>query len=135
MLDLVDVGERSVESYRGVARDVLLDDLQRAAREVAAIRSWPRVIAIVEAALPALAVLILLTGAWLLHLSDGEFAWSHGWVIASMVGLVVAAAAGAAVGPRSAALRRAINTARTGPSARICTGVSSILSCGAYRTG
>jgi len=89
--------------------------LQRAAREVAAIRSWPRVIAIVEAALPALAVLILLTGAWLLHLSDGEFAWSHGWVIASLVGLVVAEAAGAAVGPRSAALRRAINTAPDGP--------------------
>jgi trehalose synthase len=34
MLDLVDVGERSVESYRGVARDVLLDDLQRAARDM-----------------------------------------------------------------------------------------------------
>ena len=89
--------------------------LQRAAGEVAAIRSWPRVIAVVEAALPIFAVLVLLTGAWLLHLSNGEFAWSQGWVIASLVGLVAAEAAGAAVGPRSAALRRAINTAADGP--------------------
>jgi uncharacterized membrane protein len=89
--------------------------LQRAAGEVAAVRSWPRVIAIVEAALPACAALVLLTGAWLLHLSDGEFAWSQGWVIASLVGLVAAEAVGAAVGPRSVALRRAINTAADGP--------------------
>ena len=90
--------------------------LQRAAGEVAAIRSWPRVIAVVEAALPIFAVLVLLTGAWLLHLSNGEFAWSQGWVIASLVGLVAAEAAGAAVGPRSAALRRAIKTAADGPA-------------------
>ena len=89
--------------------------LQRAAGDVVAIRSWPRVIAVVEAALPAFAVLVLLTGAWLLHLSNGEFAWSQGWVIASLAGLVAAEAAGAAVGPRSAALRRAINTAADGP--------------------
>ena len=89
--------------------------LQRAAADVAAIRSWPRVIAVVEAALPIFAVLVLLTGAWLLHLSNGEFAWSQGWVAASLVGLVAAEAAGAAVGPRSAALRRAINTAADGP--------------------
>jgi hypothetical protein len=89
--------------------------LQRGAGDVAAIRSWPRVIAVVEAALPAFAVLVLLTGAWLLHLSNGEFAWSQGWVIASLVGLVAAEAAGAAVGPRSAALRRAINQAPDGP--------------------
>jgi uncharacterized membrane protein len=89
--------------------------LQGAATEVAAIRAWPRVIAVVETALPAFAALILLTGAWLLHLSDGEFAWSQGWVIASLAGLVAAEAAGAAVGPRSAALRRAISTAADGP--------------------
>jgi len=89
--------------------------LQRAAKEVAAIRAWPPVIAAVEAALPVFAVLVLLTGAWLLHLSNGEFAWSQGWVIASLVGLVAAEAAGAAVGPRSAELRRAIKTAPDGP--------------------
>ena len=89
--------------------------LQRAARQVAAIRSWPRVIAVVEAALPVLAVLILLTGAWLLHLSTGEFGWSDGWVIAFLVALVAAEAAGAAIGRRSAALRHAIDTAPDGP--------------------
>jgi trehalose synthase len=34
MLDLVDVGDRSVASYRGVARDALLDDLERAAKDL-----------------------------------------------------------------------------------------------------
>jgi len=31
VLDLVDVGERSLESYRGVAPDALLEDLKRTA--------------------------------------------------------------------------------------------------------
>jgi len=31
MLDLVEVGERSLESYRGVAPDALLEDLKRTA--------------------------------------------------------------------------------------------------------
>jgi trehalose synthase len=34
MLDLVDVGDRSVQSYRGVARDALLDELERAAKDL-----------------------------------------------------------------------------------------------------
>ena len=89
--------------------------LVRAARDVAAVRAWPRVIAVVEPVLPATALVILLTGAWLLHLSDGEFSWGQGWVIASLVGLVVAEAAGAAAAPRSAALRRAISRAPDGP--------------------
>ena len=89
--------------------------LVRAARDVAAIRAWPRVIAVLEPVLPAIAVLVLLTGAWLLHLSNGEFSWQQGWVTTSLVGLLCAEAAGAAMGPRSAALRRAINQAPDGP--------------------
>jgi hypothetical protein len=89
--------------------------LLRAARDVAAVRAWPRVIAALEPVLPAIAVVILLTGAWLLHLSNGEFSWQQGWVTASLVGLLCAEAAGAAAGPRSAALRRAINEAPDGP--------------------
>jgi trehalose synthase len=34
MLDLVDVGDRSLESYRGVAHDALLDELQRVAKDL-----------------------------------------------------------------------------------------------------
>jgi trehalose synthase len=34
MLDFVDVGERSVEAYRGVARDDLMDGLRQAARDL-----------------------------------------------------------------------------------------------------
>lgn len=89
--------------------------LLRAARDVAAVRAWPRVVRALEVALPLTALLILLTGAWLLQLSNGEFSWGQGWVIASLVGLVCAEASGAAAGPRSAALRQAINEAPDGP--------------------
>lgn len=34
MLDLVDVGSRSLESYRGVAHDALLDELRQTARDL-----------------------------------------------------------------------------------------------------
>jgi predicted integral membrane protein DUF2269 len=89
--------------------------LLRAARDVAAIRAWPRVVRALGVALPLIALLILLTGAWLLQLSNGEFSWEQGWVTASLVGLVCAEAAGAVAGSRSAALRRAINEAPDGP--------------------
>jgi predicted integral membrane protein DUF2269 len=89
--------------------------LLRAATDVAAIRAWPRVVRALEVALPLTALLILLTGSWLLHLSNGEFSWEQGWVTASLVGLLCAETAGAVAGPRSAALRRAINEAPDGP--------------------
>jgi hypothetical protein len=88
--------------------------LLRSSRDVGPMRPWPRLIAALEATLPLTALLILATGAWLLHLSGGEFAWSQGWVVASVVGLVAVEAAGALVGPRSAALRRAIAAAPDG---------------------
>lgn len=89
--------------------------LLRAADDVAATRPWPRVIAALEMALPVAALFILFTGAWLLHLSGGEFGWNQGWVIASVSGLVAVEAAGGLVAPRSKALRRAIDEAPDGP--------------------
>ena len=89
--------------------------LCRASDSVAGIRAWPRVIARLEFSLPVIALLILGTGGWLIHLSGGEFAWNQGWVIASLIGLVGVEAAGASVGSRSAALQAAINDAPDGP--------------------
>lgn len=87
----------------------------RGADYVADLRQWPRVIERVEPLLPVAALLILLSGAWLLHLSGGEFTWSAGWVTASLVGLLVAELAGAAMVPRSRALRRTIRAVDPGP--------------------
>lgn len=87
----------------------------RGSDNVAAIRPWPRIIGWFEKALPLAAVLVLGTGAWLIHLSGGEFAWDQGWVIASLVGLVGVEAVGASIGSRSEALQTAINEAPDGP--------------------
>lgn len=87
----------------------------RAADHVAAARPWPRVIAVLETVLPVAALGILLTGAWTLQLSGGEFGWSQGWVIAALTGLVVVEGAGGLLAPRSKALRRAIEAAPDGP--------------------
>lgn len=89
--------------------------LMRAAGDALQIKAWPRVVAVLEATLPIDALLILGTGAWLLHLSGGEFGWSAGWVVASLVGLVAVEVAGASVSRRSAALRRVIRDAPSGP--------------------
>lgn len=89
--------------------------LVRTARDVAAIRAWPAVISVVEPLLPVGALAILLTGLWLLSLSDGEHALGDGWVIAAIVGLVGAEVVGALLAPRSKALREAIKQAPDGP--------------------
>ena len=87
----------------------------RAADDVTAARPWPRVIAVLETALPVAALRILLTGAWTLDSSGGEFGWSQGWVVTALVGLVAVATAGGLVTPRSKRLRRSIAQAPAGP--------------------
>jgi len=87
----------------------------RAADDVAAARSWPRVIAVLETLLPVAGLAILLTGAWTLQASGGEFGWSQGWVITALVGLVAVETADGLVTPRSKTLRRTIAEAPDGP--------------------
>lgn len=89
--------------------------LLRSARDVSSARPWPRVISLLEPSLPVTALLVVLTGAWLLHLSGGEFDWQQGWVTTALIGVIVVEALGAVVGPRSAALKKAIRMAPDGP--------------------
>lgn len=89
----------------------------RAADDVRVIRMWPPVIATLERVLPATALGILLTGAWLLDLNSEEFTWGQGWVVTSIVALVAAESVGGLLGPRSSALRAAIHDAPDGPIA------------------
>jgi hypothetical protein len=78
-------------------------------------RPWVPVIRRVEPLMPFIALTVLLTGAWLLHLSGGEFSWTDGWVLTSVVGLVVAEAVGGSLAPRSHALTAAIENSTDGP--------------------
>lgn len=89
--------------------------LLRSARESAEARPWPAVIRRLEPLLPAGALVILLSGWWLLHLSGGEAGWSDGWVATSLAALVVAEMVGAAIGPRVGRLCSEIRAAPPGP--------------------
>jgi len=80
----------------------------RVAADLAELRMWARVIHRVEPLLPFTALVLVGTGLWMIALSDGEFAWTDGWVLASIAGLVVAEGVGGLIVPRSKAFQAAI---------------------------
>lgn len=83
--------------------------MARAARSVIQMRGPAAIVHRIEPLLPLLALFLLGLGALLLHLSGGEFGWSDGWVITSVVTLVVVEAAGGLViSPRARHLVRLI---------------------------
>lgn len=90
---------------------VLHAALQSMARagNVAEMRSWARMIHVLDPLLPVAALLLLALGSWLIHLSGGEFRWSDGWVITAVTTLVVVEGlAGALLAPRAKALVHAV---------------------------
>ena len=89
--------------------------LMRRATTVAQLRPWPPVIHRLEPLLPLAAVGILATGLWLIRISDGEFRIGEGWVLVSLVALVVVEGVGGLVSRRSKELQLAIRTAPDGP--------------------
>ena len=48
----------------------------RKAETIAVLRPWARVAHRAEPMFPILVLFLILLGAWLIHLSDGEFSWS-----------------------------------------------------------
>ena len=106
----------------------------RAADDVAAARSWPRVIAVLEILLPVAALAILLTGAWTLQASGGEFGWSQGWVITALVGLVAVETAGGLVARAARRCAASSPRPRTDRSTTSCDDGSSTPCCGASCT-
>ncbi|MGZ4121348.1 MAG: DUF2269 family protein [Actinomycetota bacterium] len=87
----------------------------RRAQTVAEMRPWPRAIHVLEPLLPAAALVLFGSGAWLIGISDGEFRWGDGWVITSIIALAVVELMGGVIAPRSRGLMRAIREAPDGP--------------------
>ena len=88
----------------------------RSARTVAELRGWVPVTHRLEPLFPILAAVLFGLGAWLVHLSGGEFRWSDGWVITASVTLAVMEALGGAVlAPRGKRLEAAYEHATDGP--------------------
>lgn len=85
------------------------------AREVSVMRSWAAVVHRLEPLLPIMALLLLALGAWLIHLSHGFAGWSDGWILTSVIALVVIEGlSGALLAPRSKALIAAVDAAPAG---------------------
>lgn len=91
-----------------------LQSLARA-HDVREMRSWGGWVHRLEPLLPISALLLLALGAWLIHLSGGEFAWKDGWVLTAVVTLVVVEGlAGARLAPKSKALVKEIEHSADG---------------------
>jgi hypothetical protein len=87
----------------------------RRAETSAELRAWLPILRRVEPLMPLLALAVVGSGAWLIELSDGEFSWGQGWIVVSLVAVVIAEAVGASLNPRSHALARAIGAAGDTP--------------------
>lgn len=114
----------------------------RSARNMSALRSWAGIVHRAEPMFPVLVVILIGLGAWLIALSDGEFAWSQGWIIVTLVSLVVMEGFGGAVlapagkrlhalieaepdGPVSPALRAAITDPVPWLGGYVSTGIAT----------
>lgn len=90
--------------------------VSKGATSTATLKAWSPVMHRVEPLFPVLALVLFGLGAWLIGLSDGEFSWSDGWVITSVVGLFLMEAAGGAVlAPNGKKLHEAIMNAPDAP--------------------
>lgn len=90
--------------------------VSKAATSTATLKAWSPVMHRIEPLFPVLALVLFGLGAWLIGLSDGEFSWGDGWVVASIVGLFAMEAAGGVVlAPGGKKLHEAIMSAPDGP--------------------
>jgi len=86
------------------------------ARDIREARSWAMLMHRLDPLFPLAALLLLGLGAWLIHLSGGEFSWHDGWVITAVVSLVVIEGlAGARLAPKAKAIVAEIEQAGDGP--------------------
>jgi hypothetical protein len=80
------------------------------------LKTWNPVVHRLDPIFPILALVLFGLGAWLISLSDGEFAWGDGWVITATVALgLMEAVGGVLVAKRSKNAAVAIDYADDGP--------------------
>jgi hypothetical protein len=88
----------------------------RSATDAATLRTWAKVAAPLEPVFPVLVLLLIGLGGWLIHLSGGEFRWSDGWVLTSVIALVLMEAYGGIVlAPNGKRLHELADRAPDGP--------------------
>jgi len=86
------------------------------ARDVREMRSWAAILHRLEPLFPIAALVLLLLGAWLIHLSKGRIHWGDGWLLTSLITLIVVeAVAGAKLAPKAKAAVKAVEDAADGP--------------------
>jgi hypothetical protein len=85
------------------------------ARSIEGARPFATLVHRLEPLLPIMALLLLGLGAWLIHLSDGEFEWKNGWIMTAVITLVVVEGlAGALLAPRTKKLTQLVDAAPDG---------------------
>ena len=90
----------------------------RGAQRASDLKVWAPLVRRLEPLMPVGAIVILLSGWWLIHLSGGEADWSDGWIASSVGALVVIEAiAGLTLPRRTRALTETIDRADDGPVA------------------
>jgi MFS family permease len=86
------------------------------ARDVREMRSWAALLHRLEPLFPIAALLLLVLGAWLIHLSKGRIHWGDGWLLTSLIALIVVEAiAGVKLAPKAKAAVKAVEEAADGP--------------------
>jgi hypothetical protein len=86
------------------------------ARDVREMRSWAALLHRLEPLFPIAALLLLLLGAWLIHLSKGRIHWGDGWLLTSLISLIVVeAVAGVKLAPKAKAAVKAVEEVADGP--------------------
>ncbi|MGH3260590.1 MAG: DUF2269 family protein, partial [Trebonia sp.] len=92
-----------------------LQSLARA-RTVGEARSWAAVVHRLDPLFPLVALLLIGFGAWLIHLRDQRLSWSDGWILTSVISLVVVEGImGATVAQKSKRFVAAIHAAPDAP--------------------
>jgi hypothetical protein len=88
----------------------------RRAESVAVLRSWERLTHRIEPWFPILVLVLIALGGWLIALSDDEFGWGDGWVLTSVITLVIMEAYGGIVlAPNGKRLHAMLETVPDGP--------------------
>jgi hypothetical protein len=86
------------------------------ARDVREMRSWAAVLHRLEPLFPIAALLLLGLGAWLIHLSKGRIHWGDGWLLTSVITLIVVEGiAGVKLSPKAKAAVKAVEETADGP--------------------